>query len=163
MEASALFMVVAFPLFAIGWYFFGSDSSHNANSDSYQNSTIDATIAAPSNVQQASVQATPASGSATITVNNESSIPRTVAVGQIVPFSFTIKNTGANASFLYKVSVRWSNGEVNVIDENNLALAAGDSTVLSEGLKFETANAKGIITIQLLPSGPVANFAMPRS
>jgi hypothetical protein len=91
-----------------------------------------------------------------------------VTTGQIVPFSFKIHNTGATASsFPYKVYVRWNSGEVDVIDENSVTIAAGASTEFSEALKFETGSAKGTVYIEFQPgsavSGATVTFAMPRA
>jgi hypothetical protein len=159
LEASALFMVVAFPLFAIGWYLLNGDSSNTVNTDPI----VPASVTASATIRQTTPQTvTPMAAMGTITVNNPSAIPQKVSAGQIIPFSFTIENTGTAASFLYKVSVRWSSGEVNVIDENSITLAAGSSRELSEALKFETTTEKGTVIIQLLPSGTSINFAMPR-
>ncbi len=169
METSALFMVIAFPLVAIGWYLLGGNAT-NAGTDaqtanSAANSPVNTTaITSPAAQQPASSSVEPASGTGTIALDDPGALPTAVTAGQIVPFSLTIRNTGATAApFLYKVYVRWSSGEVDVIDENSKTIAAGASIVLTEALKFETATAKGTVYLELLPSGPTASFAIPRA
>lgn len=108
---------------------------------------------------QAATQAQP---SAAIAVVDPGAFPTSIAAGQIVPFSFTITNTGdMAASFPYKVYVDWNTGEENVIDENVLTLAAGASQTLPEALKFETAGIKGEVIIKIQNTGASARFALP--
>jgi hypothetical protein len=101
---------------------------------------------------------------ATIALNNASALPQTVAAAQLVPFSFTIQNTGTeNGTVPYKVYVKWSTGERDVIDENVASLAAGASAVVQEQLKFEVATETADVYLELTQTGQTSHFAIPRN
>lgn len=157
LETSALVVVVIVPAFAIGWYVLGGN---DASSPASQPVTPVATVP----VTQNQTPATPAASVGTITLGNPSVIPKSVTTGEIVPFSFTIKNTGsASGVFSYKVYVKWNSGVEDVIDLNSATLAPGATADISESLKFETATAKAQVYITLQPSGPTVNLAIPRT
>lgn len=156
-EWFALAIVVLFPLSGVIW------CVTSGNSSAAPAPQTPVTTAPATTQPQASAPA-PAPASATITLDDPDALPTTVATAQIVPFSFTIKNTGsAQASFSYKVYVVWNSGEQDVIDENSVSIAGGASTDLSEALKFESASAKGTVYIQLNQSSESIHFAMPRA
>ena len=101
--------------------------------------------------------------SADISLNDPNSLPATTSAGELVPFSFTIQNTGnVGGQIPFKVSVKWSTGEEDVIDENVITLAAGASTVLQEQLKFELANEKAVVYLELTQTGQTAQFTIPK-
>ena len=101
--------------------------------------------------------------SATISLDDPSSLPQSVSAAQLVPFSFTIQNTGnANGIVPYKVYVKWSTGEEDVIDENVASLAAGQSAVMQEQLKFEIATETAAVYLELTQTGQTSHFAIPR-
>jgi hypothetical protein len=115
---------------------------------------------------QTSVQPAPATNvtQATISLNDPSSLPQQVAAAQLVPFSFTIQNTGnTNGMVPYKVYVKWSTGEQDVIDENVASLAAGASAVVQEQLKFEIATETAAVYLELTQTGQTSQFAIPRN
>ena len=150
LEGSALAIVVIFPLVAIGWYIFGGNSSPDTPTPGATPQSVPATPSA-------------APASVSLAINNPSSVPTSVAAGEVVSFSFTVKNTaGGAASLSYKVYVIWRGGEQNVIDRNAIQLAGGEARSISESLKFETAGAAGVVYIEVEPSGPRIHFAMPR-
>jgi hypothetical protein len=108
-------------------------------------------------------QSVSAPASVTITLDNATALPRSVSAGQIVPFSFTLTNTGAaSGSFSYKVYVVWNSGERDVIDSNSVSIAADASSDISESLKFESASAMGKIYIQTTDPAQSINFDLPR-
>jgi hypothetical protein len=85
-----------------------------------------------------------------------------VTAAELVPFSFTIQNASdRQATYQYKVSVHWSTGENDVIDENVLALGAGASTVIQEQLKFEIATETAQVTLQLPQTSQAVRFTLP--
>ena len=99
------------------------------------------TSTAPNNAPSATAPTTSAAPTATISLEDSSALPQTAAAGQFVPFSFTITNTGTVAGDIpFKVYVKWSTGEKDVIDENVVSLPGGTSKTISESLKFEVAN-----------------------
>jgi hypothetical protein len=101
---------------------------------------------------------------ANISLNDPSSLPRSVAAAQLVPFSFTVQNvSGQSVSYQYKVSVRWSTGESDVIDENTISLDAGASTQVQEQLKFEIATETAGVLFELPQTGQDLQFAIPRT
>ena len=148
-EGIALAVVLLFPVAAIIWVV------------TTQNSTT-----APAPVVSAPVTAAQPAGipaSAKITLDNPNILPQSISAGQIVPFSFTLANTGAaTGSFSYKVYVVWKSGERDVIDSNSVSLNAGASTDISESLKFESASSAGQIYIQTINSAQSINFSLPR-
>jgi hypothetical protein len=112
---------------------------------------------------QASPVASPAP-SASISLDAASTLPQAVSAGQFVPFSFTITNTGTNAGDIpFKVYVKWSTGEEDVIDENVVSLAGGSSKTVSESLKFEVADEGAQVFLELTQSGQTVQFALPRA
>lgn len=159
LEAWALVLVILLPLIATGWYFlYGNSASSPASTAPSAPTSVETQAAVP-------VQQQPgAAATGIVTLDDAAALPQTVTTGQVVPFSFAIKNTGSSAaSFPYKVYVKWNSAEVDVIDENSVTLAAGASTDLSEALKFETAGAKGEVYIVLQPAIDTVHFAMPRA
>ena len=91
------------------------------------------------------------------------SLPQYITVGQVVPFSFSITNTGSIAgTYAYKVYVVWNNGEQDVIDLNSSTLAPGASTRIPESLKFETASSAGTIHIEIVSPPKSLQFSLPR-
>jgi hypothetical protein len=159
LEGSAIAIVVAFPLAAIGWYLLGGN---NASDTSAAPATTTQVTTQTTN-QAPALQQAPASATATLAVDGLSALPSTVTAGEIVPFSFTITNSGnAVATFSYRVYVVWKSGGQDVIDVNHLSLEGGASKSIPEALKFETANAGAVVYIKILPSGPTTHFALPR-
>jgi hypothetical protein len=119
-------------------------------------------ISAPQPSQQQPIQDAPSQAS--ITLDDPGALPQTVTTGEIVPFSFTIENSGAgDATYQYKVSVKWNSGEVDVIDVNSVSLKSGASTDIPESLKFETAPATADITIEIEQPEQNIHFTLPRS
>ena len=153
LELAALLMIVAFPLWGIIWYVssdFGATTSATAAAPAASGATSSARIGAG----QTGVL---------ITLNDEASLPRYVTSGQVVPFSFTLADTGSlSGSFSYKVYVVWGSGEQDVIDENSVQLAAGGSASIPESLKFETASARGEIHIETASPDESIVFRLPR-
>jgi hypothetical protein len=148
MEGSVLVLVVAIPLGALVWYaaiqsgLFGPAASVAAT--------------------QKPSQGLSASAPATVTLDDPLALPHTVNAGDVVPFSFTIKNTGASAAtYPYKVYVQWAGGEQDVLDENSVSLEGGASTDISESLKFETSSAKGEVFVEIGQSAERIQFALP--
>jgi hypothetical protein len=101
---------------------------------------------------------------ATISMNDRSSLPQKITAAELVPFSFIIKNTGnTDGTVPYKVYVKWSTGEQDVIDENIATLSAGASTVIQENLKFEVATETASVYLELTETGETVQFALPRT
>jgi hypothetical protein len=149
-EGIALAVVVLLPLTAVIWVL-------NAQSGQTSSAPVVSTPAA------ATTQPVPAPASVNISLDNPNTLPQAVSAGQIVPFSFTLTNTGSAAgSYSYKVYVVWNSGEQDVIDENSVALASGASQDISESLKFESASASGKIYIQTIEPAETINFTLPR-
>jgi len=149
-EKIVLALVVAIPIIGIGVYLLNQKGFFD-QSPSTQ---------APGTAQQATSEPqTPAA----ISIDNESALPTSVSAGDLVPFSFTIKNPGSSdGTYQYKVSVEWNSGENDVIDVNSIPVAAGASKDISESLKFETAPATAEVTVEVEPSGPSVTFVLPR-
>lgn len=148
-EGIALAIVVLLPLTAVIWVL----NSQNTTTSSAP------VVSTPA----ATTQPISAHASVNISLDNATALPQTVSAGQIVPFSFTIANTGAAAgSFSYKVYVVWNSGERDVIDSNSVTLGAGASQDISESLKFENASATGKIYIQTIDPAESINFVLPR-
>lgn len=146
-----LVVVILIPILGALYVFFGANLSAPASS-----------APAP---QQASVQpsAPAALPAATIAIDNPDSLPQSVTQAQLVPFSFTVENpSNQSATYQYKVSVQWSTGENDVIDENTLSLAAGASQTISEELKFEIATETAEVYFDLPQTGQSVQFALPR-
>ncbi len=158
LEVCALALVILLPIIAIGWYFLYGNNIASAPA------TVATSIQASAGTQAAPAQQPAAAATGAVTLDDAAALPQTVATGQVVPFSFAIKNTGLSAAaFPYKVYVKWNSGEEDVIDENSVTLAAGASTDITEALKFETAGAKGEVYIILQPAIDTIHFAMPRA
>jgi len=148
-EGIALAVVVLFPLTAVIWVL-------NAQNGPTSSAPVVSTPVT-------ATQPVSTSASVNISLDNSDGLPQTVSAGQIVPFSFTLTNSGvASASFAYKVYVVWNSGERDVIDSNSVSLAAGASTDISESLKFESASAKGQVYIQTINPAQSINFTLPR-
>lgn len=146
-----LIIIVLVPVAVILYVIFGMGT--NASTPAAVPSTTSAQTAAPSTPPPAN-----------ISLNDPSSLPQSVTAAELVPFSFTIQNpSDANATYQYKVSVRWSTGEEDVIDENVLPLAAGASSVIQEQLKFEIATETAEVSFELPQTGQSVQFALPRS
>ena len=158
LEWCALFIIVAFPLTGIVWYVTSSGGA--AASPSPAPVAVTAPSPAPAAPSPAAAQAV----SATITLDDPTALPQSVTTGEIVPFSFTIKNTGTTAgAFVYKVYVEWNDGEKDVIDENSVTLEEGLSTSILESLKFESASATGQVFIEIPQASQSIHFALPRA
>ena len=148
-EGIALAVVVLFPLTAVIWVL---------NVQSGPTSPVPV-VSTPA----AATQTVSATASVNISLDNPNTLPQAVSTGQIVPFSFTLTNTGsAPGSFSYKVYVVWNSGERDVIDSNSVSLAAGASQDISESLKFESASASGKIYIETTEPAESINFTLPR-
>lgn len=146
-------IVVLIPLVAVLYLFSGAS----------QNTTVPATSVptAPTTQQQSTTNAEPP---ATISLNDPSSLPQSVSAAQLVPFSFTVQNTSnQSATYQYKVSVQWSTGEQDVVDENVLSIAAGASSVVQEQLKFEIATETAEVIFSLPQTDQSLQFALPAS
>lgn len=146
-EVSALLVVILIP---IGFALYA-----------YWNSIQPAT---PIATQATTQTATPSIPSASISLNNAVSLPATTTAAQLVPFSFTIQNTGSGGGNIpFKVYVKWSTGEEDVIDENIVSLEAGQSTTINEQLKFEVANETAEVYLELTQTGQTVQFALPKT
>jgi len=151
-EYAALIVVILFPLAGIIWYLTSgsAQSSPQANPQAVPTAALTVSTVSPP--------------PAAITLDDPSALPSTVTTGEIVPFSFTIENTGSvAATYTYKVYVIWDSGEQDVLDENSVTIQAGASTDLSESLKFESATAKGAVYIQVMNPAATVHFAIPRT
>ena len=101
--------------------------------------------------------------SASVSIDDASALPRTVPSDQFIPFSFTITNDGqTNGQIPYRVSVKWSTGEEDVIDENIVTLAPGAAQSIPEELKFEIATETAEVSLELPQGGESVQFALPR-
>ncbi|HUO56380.1 MAG TPA: hypothetical protein VMU27_03035 [Candidatus Paceibacterota bacterium] len=100
--------------------------------------------------------------SVTIAVNDASQLPESITAGEIVPFSFTIQNTGASSTFQYKVFVEWNSGEQDVIDENVVSIPEGQSKSIPESLKFERGSDSSEIIVKVPTANQTLEFALPR-
>ena|ERR1700690_4215242 len=101
---------------------------------------------------------------AILTLDNPTVLPQNVTAGELVPFSFTIQNSGTTgATYPYKVYVQWNSGEQDVIDENSVQLAGGASTDISESLKFETTPATAEVFIEIQKPEQTIHFTLPRT
>ena len=119
---------------------------------------------APSSTPSTVAPTTSAAPTATISLNDASGLPQTIAAGAFAPFSFTITNTGRVAGDIpFKVYVKWSTGEQDVIDVNVVSLAGGASKTISESLKFEVANESAQVFLELTQSGQTVEFSLPRA
>lgn len=146
-----LVVIVLVPVLAVLYVLFGA----NLNSPSSP------TPVAVSNTAQTTAPSAPPP--ANLFLDDPQSLPQRIATAELVPFSFTVQNTSdENVNYQYKVSVRWSSGEEDVIDENVLALAAGASTTVREQLKFEIATETAEVLLQLPQTGQSVQFALPR-
>jgi hypothetical protein len=149
-EGLSLAAVILLPVAAVIWFFVT------------QNGTTATAPAVPTPVAATQPAVIPAS--AKITLDNPNALPRTVFAGKIVPFSFTLENTGgAAAAYSYKVYVVWNSGERDVIDVNSVSLASGASKDILESLKFESVSASGQIYIQVIDPVESIHFALPRA
>ena len=145
-----LLIIVLVPIAVILYLVFGTGASSPAPVAPAQQSSATTTT---TNVPQPT---------ATIFLNDASELPQTVPTTQFIPFSFTIQNTGTtDGTVPYRVSVKWSTGEQDVIDENVVSLAAGASTVVQEQLKFEIATETAEVSLQLPETGQSVQFALP--
>ena len=147
-----LVLVVAIPLAGIVVYVMNQNGFFNAASN------------APASVAPQQQSAPPSQSPATVTLDNPRSLPQKVAVGEIVPFSFTVENSGNTvATYPYKVYVKWNSGEQDVIDENPITLAGSGSAVIHEFLKFETAPATAEVFIEKTQPEQTIHFTLPRA
>jgi hypothetical protein len=153
MEKIVLGVIVVIPLIAIVVYILNARGSFKtAPPDTSGNSTVTTIID----------QALPAASPAVVSVDNPQVLPKSIAAGQIVPFSFTIENPGSTeAIYPYKVSVQWKGGETDVIDENSILLSAGVSHSIPESLKFEIASTSATITIEIQKPEQMIHFTLP--
>jgi hypothetical protein len=152
LEKSALpiFVIILIPV-AIIAYAVWNASAGNQTPPSTPSTTLPSPV--PTNVTQA-----------TIALNDASTLPEAVTAAELVPFSFTITNTGNTSGTVpYKVYVKWSTGEEDVIDENVTTLSAGASTVINENLKFEIATETADVYLELTQTGETSQFALPRT
>lgn len=124
--------------------------------------------ATPAPAAQQTTQAAPAGPqyvtSASVSLDDASSLPTSVPSSQFIPFSFTLTNTGTSGGQVpYRVSVKWSTGEQDVIDENIVTLAAGASQSIPEQLKFEIATETAAVSLELPQGGQSVQFTLPAS
>jgi hypothetical protein len=148
-----LLIIVLIPIAAVLYLLFGANENSSAPATSTQTT--------PTTVQTNAPAATP---SASISLDDPSSLSQTVPTGQFIPFSFTIQNTGETGGTIpYRVSVKWSTGEQDVIDENVVTLAGGASTTIDEDLKFEIATETAEVSLELPQTGQSVQFALPRA
>jgi hypothetical protein len=146
-ETCALLAVILIPI-RLGSYAYWS-----ANQPA-PSSTAEAVVVPPA------PSVTPAS----ISLNDPSSLPTAVTAAELVPFSFTIQNTGsANGAVPFKVYVKWSTGEEDVIDENVVNLQGGHTQTIPEQLKFEVATETADVYLQLTQTGQTSHFTLPRT
>lgn len=147
-----LILVILIPAAVILYAFFGANDT-----------------AAPAQEQGAQQTTTTQSGpqyvsTASVSLDDSSSLATTVPSSQFVPFSFTITNDGSTGGQIpYRVSVKWSTGEQDVIDENVVTLAAGASQSIPEELKFEIATETAEVSLELPQGGQTVQFALPSS
>lgn len=146
-----ILIVVLVPAIAVAYLLFGSTG------------TSPAVPTTPANV--AAQPAPPAPlPPAQLSLNNGNSLPQSVTTGELVPFSFTVANpSDQNVTYEYKVSVHWSGGEEDVIDENTLPLTSGASGIIQEQLKFEVATETAQVSLQLPQTGQHLEFSLPRA
>jgi hypothetical protein len=152
LEKSALpiFVVILIPVAIVAYAVWSSTAGSQAPAPA---PTATQTTSAPTNMTQA-----------TIALNDPSTLPQTVAAAELIPFSFTIQNTGnADGTVPYKVYVKWSTGEQDVIDENVVTLTAGASAVVDENLKFEIATETAAVYLELTQTGQTVQFVLPRA
>lgn len=148
-----IFVVVLIPILGALYVFFGANLSQPASTSAN----------APALQQSAEETAQTPSPAATISLNDLNSLPSSVTKAELVPFSFTVQNpSNEDATYQYKISVRWSTGESDVIDENTLSLSAGASQTISEELKFEIATETAEVSFELPQTGQSVQFALPR-
>jgi len=141
-----LILIIAIPLAAVIFLFF---AANNVSTTPAPQPPTPVSIIPPS---------------AKITVDSPRSLPSTIKAGELVPFSFTVQNPSQkDAKYQYKVSVRWSTGENDVIDVNTLALAAGASATIKEQLKFEVATETAQVIVQLPQTKQAVQFVLPRT
>ena len=146
-SALPLFIVILVPICAIAYAAWSSSSTSSTAEQS-----------------SAPTQTAPTTTPAAITLNNTSSLPQSVSAAQLVPFSFTIQNIGnASGTIPYKVYVKWSTGEEDVIDENAVPLPGGMSVAIPEQLKFEVATETAEVYLELTQTGQTTQFALPRT
>ncbi len=102
--------------------------------------------------------------SASISLANAPSLPTSAPSDQFIPFSFTVTNTGSTSGQIpFKVSVKWSTGEQDVIDENVVTLDAGASQTIEENLKFEVATETAQVSLQLPTLDQSVQFTLPKA
>jgi len=148
-----LLIILLVPIAAVLFLLFGSNIF----------SPVQPSPATPASTTQTSTQVAP-QVTAMMSLDNASTLPQTVPASQFIPFSFTIQNTGTTGgSVPYRVSVKWSTGEQDVIDENVVQLAAGASASVDEDLKFEIATETAEVSLELPQTGQSEEFALPRS
>lgn len=151
LESIPLLLVVLIPIGLIAYALWDANPPAPSTTATLSTATVSTTT------QDAAI-------SGTITLDNPSSLPTSAAEAELVPFSFTIQNTGASSEQLqYKVSVLWSTGEDDVIDENVASLAPGASAIVDEELKFEIATETAEVTLSLPQVGESSRFALPRA
>lgn len=147
-----LLIIILVPIVAALYVFFGADL----------NSPAPTTNAPVQTVAQNTTPTPPPPAS--ISLDDPQSLPQSVAAAQLVPFSFTVQNqSNQSATYQYKVSVHWSTGEEDVIDENTLSFAAGASQTIPEQLKFEIATETAEVSFQLPQTQQSIQFALPRT
>ncbi len=145
------YLVVALPLAGVVVYVLNQNGFFNT-----------APQTAVSTSQQESLQQT--QPPAIVTLDDPAGLPQTVPAGEIVPFSFTVKNSSTiSAIYPYKVSVLWNNGEQDVVDVNSISLAGDASTDISKSLKFETASATAKVSIEIEQPKQTITFVLPRA
>src|SRR5665213_204346 len=149
LEKSVLLIIILIPIGFFAYAIWG------------QNIGTSNTPTPAQNTSPAQVATTP---SASISLNDASALPQSIAAQQLVPFSFTIADTGTTGgSIHFKVYVKWSTGEQDDIDENVVSLAAGQSTSISEQLKFEVANETAQVYLELTQTGKTVEFTLPKT
>lgn len=147
-----LLIIVLIPIAAVLFWYFGPDLLQSDNSvDAQPPAATVNTTAAPAQVPNAM-----------IALDDSNSLPATTSVGTFVPFSFTITNVDSvSGTIPFKVYVKWSTGEEDVIDENVVSLAPGASQTIPEQLKFEVAGETAQVYLELTQSGATSEFSIP--
>lgn len=154
MERTAfpILIIILIPLAAVLYLLFGTGSAQPAATPS--------TLTTANETSSVPVTPPPAN----MSIDDPQSLPQQVSAAQLVPFSFSIQNpSDQNATYQYKVSVHWSTGEEDVIDENTFSLAGGASTTIPEELKFEIATETAEVSVQLPQTGQSIEFMLPRA
>lgn len=162
-EIALLLVLVAFPLWGVIWYVStdGGTASQSAPTTP-SGSVIGSGTGSDTGSGSAGTQGQ--QPPVAISLENQAAFPAYVTAGQIVPFSFSLSDTGTvNGTYSYKVYVVWSDGTQDVIDINSITVAAGASARVPETLKFESATSRGEIYVEVASPKESIHFSLPRS